>query len=264
MQTVKWLGAAVVGSVLCYGAAIPGVAADSRTALAPTGTLRVAFLSAAVTYATKDATTGEQKGVAPDLGRALARDLGVSYTPVNYASPPAMIAGAKSGEWDVALMGINAERAAAVDFSPPFMEVEQGFLVRAGAPISGSEEVDKSGVRIGVLEKAGADLHLSGTLKQAELIRTKDLAELFALIGSGKADAIVSTKTALFAEAEKNPGSRVLEGRVLAEPIGMAVPTGRDPVATETVRKFVEQAKTGGLVKSAISGAGLRGVVVAP
>jgi polar amino acid transport system substrate-binding protein len=250
--------------VVGYAGIGTGAAADTRKTLAPTGNLRVAFLSTGPIYARKDATTGELKGVAPDLGQELARRVGVPYVPVGYTNVPAMIAGAKSDEWDVALMGINAERATAVDFSPPFMEVEQGFLVRAGAPISDAPDVDKVGIRIGVLEKAGPDVHLSGTVKHADLVRAKDLAELFALIGSGKADVVAATKTALFAEAEKHPGSRVLEGRILAEPIGIAVPKGRDPSAAAFVGKFVEEVKARGLVKSAIGRAGLRGVVVAP
>jgi polar amino acid transport system substrate-binding protein len=204
------------------------------------------------------------KGVAPDLGQELARRVGVPYVPVSYSNVPTMISGGKSGEWDVALMGITAERATAMDFSSPFMEVELGFLVRAGAPISAAGDVDKVGIRIGVLEKAGADVHLSSTVKNAEMVRAKDLAELFAMFGAGKADVVAATKTGLFAEAEKHPGSRVLEGRILAEAIGMAVPKGRDPSAAAFVGKFIEEVKADGLVKSAIARAGLRGVVVAP
>ena len=57
---------------------------------------------------------------------------------------------------------------------------------------------------------------------------------------------------------------RVLDGRLLVEPIGMGVPKGRDAIAAAYVGKFVEEAKAAGLVKSAIDRAGLRGVVVAP
>jgi polar amino acid transport system substrate-binding protein len=83
-------------------------------------------------------TTGELKGVAVDLGRELARRVGAPFQPVLYPSPAAIIVGAKSGEWDVALMGINAERAAVMDFSAPYMEVEQGYLVHAGVPTATS------------------------------------------------------------------------------------------------------------------------------
>jgi polar amino acid transport system substrate-binding protein len=144
------------------------------------------------------------------------------------------------------------------------MEVEQGYLVRAGVAIVTESDVDKAGIRIGVLEKAGADVFLSGALKSAVLIRAKNAAELYAMFAAGNVDVIAATKTALFAEAGKQPGSRVLEGRILVEPIGMGVPKGREAAAAAFVGKFVEEAKSQGLVKSAIERAGLRGVVVAP
>ncbi|NJD35605.1 MAG: transporter substrate-binding domain-containing protein [Betaproteobacteria bacterium] len=264
MRTLNWPSAMILG-LLIGGCAIvqTGASSETKAALAPMGKLRVAFISVPL-YASKDSATGELKGVAVDLGKDLAQRVGVPYEPVGDPNPPALIGGAKSGEWDVALMGINAERAASMDFSAPFMEVEQGYLVRAGVPIATASDVDRAGIRIGVLEKAGADLHLSGTLKNAVLVRIKSLEENYALLDAGKADVIAATKTALFAGAASRAGSRVLDGRFLVEPIGMGVPKERDAAAAAFVGKFVEDAKAQGLVKSAIEHAGLRGVAVAP
>ena len=236
---------------------------EMRQALAPTGKLRVGFLSAAI-YAMKDPATGELKGVAVDLGRELARRIGVPFEPVLYPSPAATINAAKSGELDVALMGINSDRATAVDFSAPYMEVEQTYLIRAGVPIAKASDVDKPGIRVAVIEKAGADVVLSATVKRATLVRAKTVPELYELVDSGKVDVIAATTTGLIAAAEKRPGARVLEGRILAEPLGMGVPKGRDAAAAAYVATFVEEAKAQGLVKSAIERAGLRGAVVAP
>ena len=265
MRVRDWFYAAVVGLFVggCVGMQ-SGANTETKAALAPTGKLRVAFVSPAPLYATKDPTTGELKGVAVDLGKELSRRVDAPFEPVAYAGVPALIAGAKAGEWDIALMGINAERATAMDFSAPYMEVELGYLVRAGVPIATTSDVDKAGVRVGVPEKGGADVHLSRTLKNAVLVRAPNTAELYALLGAGKADVIAATKTALFTEAEKQPGSRVLDGRILSEPIGMGVPKGRNTAAAGYVSKFVEAAKAEGLIKSAIERAGLRGVVVAP
>jgi len=263
MKFMKWFHAAalvmaVAGCTVMQGDIDP----DTRAALAPTGKLRVAFLAAPI-YATKDPATGELKGVAVDLGRELAQRLGVPFEPVPHSGVPAIIAGAKAGSWDVVLMGINAERAAVMDFSAPYMEVEQGYLVRAGAPIASAADVDRPGIRVGVIEKAGADVLLSKELRNATLIRAKTVPELYALIAGEKADVIAATKSTLFAGAPKYPGSRVLDGRILVEPLGMAVPKGRPSTAAAYVRKFVEDAKAQGLVKSAIERAGLRGVTVA-
>ena len=264
MRVTHWLPPAILAFLLSACASTHTVApAEARQTLAPTGQLRVAFISGPL-YASKDATTGDLKGVAADLGKELARRVGVPFQPVVYANPAAIITGARSGEWDVALMGINAERAATVDFTAPYMQVEQGYLVRAGVPVAAVSEVDKAGIRVGVIENAGADGFLSGRLKNATLVRAKTVADLYALVDSGGADVIAATKTGLFAEAQKRPGSRVLDGHILVEPIGMAVPKGRKAAAAAYVGRFVEDAKAAGLVQSAISGAGLRGVAVAP
>ena len=96
------------------------------------------------------------------------------------------------------------------------------------------------------------------------LVRTASVPELYALLDAGKVDVISATKATLFAAAGSRPGSRVLDGRILVEPIGMGVPKGRDGAAAAYVGKFVQDAKAEGIVKSAIERAGLRGVVVAP
>jgi polar amino acid transport system substrate-binding protein len=264
MRLPDWLCALTVGAFLvgCAGPT-PGPSVDAKAALAPTGKLRVAFISTSI-YAIKDPQSGELRGVAVDVGNDLARRLGVPFSPAVYSNVPALIAGAKAGELDVVLMGINPERAMAIDFSAPYMEVELGYLVRAGAPITGIADVDKPGVRVAVLEKGGSDLQLSKSLRNAQLIRTASATELYSLLESGKADVVASTKTALFIEAAKIPGSRVLDGRFLVEPIGAGVPKGRNPAAATYVADFVEAAKADGLIKAAIERAGLRGVVVAP
>ena len=262
MQLRPWLDRLVSGVLIISVIMVPTAYSESRSDLAPQGKLRVAFLLGPI-YATKDLSTGELKGVAIDLGQALARRVGVPFEPVSYAALPDLLAAASTGGWDVALMGINNERAKLLDFSAPYMEVEQGFLVRADIPVTGVADIDKGEIRVGVIEKAGADVLLSSALKNAVLVRAASVPELFALLDGGKADVIAATKTALFSGAETRQGSRVLEGRILVEPIGIAVPKGRADAAAY-VEKFVHDAKTDGLIKSAIERAKLRGVGVAP
>ena len=263
MRTTHWLMTAIIGLLLMGAGIATAPTPEALQALAPTGKLRIAFLLGPI-YATKDPATGELKGVAVDLGKDLARRVGVPFDPVVYPNPPALVDGAKSGAWDDALVGINDERASVMDFSAPCLEVEQGYLVRADVSIATASDVDKAGIRIGVLEKSGADLYLSRTLKNAMLVRVKSLPENYALLDTGKADVIAATKPALFTGAASRPGSRVLDGRILVEPIGMGVPKGRNAAAAVYVGKFVEEAKAAGLVKSAIERAELRGVVAAP
>jgi len=264
MRLTYYLSALIVGLFLAGCAGVQGgMSAETRTALTPTGKLRVAFLAAPI-YAAKDPATGELKGVAIDLGRELAQRASVPFDAVVYPTFPELMGGARSGQWDVALMGVDPERAKTVDFSAPFMNVEQGFLVRAGVTLGTASTVDVAGVRVGVLEKSSLDALLSQTLKNATIVRAKSLAENYALLDTGKADVVAGTKPALFAAASSRPGTRVLDGGLPSDQIGMAVPKGRAAGASAYVGQFIEEAKAAGLVKAAIERAGLRGVVVAP
>jgi len=264
MRMIEWLLTTIFIGLVPSCASAPTVPSpEARQALTPTGKLRVAFLSGTL-YGAKDPSTGDYKGQAIELGKGFAGRVNAPFQPIPYSNPAAIIQGAKAGEWDVAFMGINAERAAAIDFSAPYVEVEQGYLVRAGVPIATAAEVDKAGIRIAVIEKGGADVFLSSALKSATLVRTKSVGEIEPLLKADKVDVVAVTKTALFDMAVRFPGSRVLDGRFLVEPLGMGVPKGRNPAAADYVSVFVEEAKATGRVKSAIDGAGLRGVVVAP
>ena len=235
---------------------------EARQALAPTGKLHVGFLLNPI-HGTKDAASGEFKGVAVDLGKELARRVGVPFEPVAYSTVTALLAGAKTGEWDVTMIGISAERALVMDYTAPYMEVEFAFLVPKGSSIAKLSDVDRAGVRIGVVEKGSPEALLAGTLRNATLVRVPSFAVLVGLLRAGSADALFSLKSGLLTEAEKSADARVLEGRSGGESTGMATPKGRD-LGGAYLRQFVESAKSEGLVKAAIERAALRGVVVAP
>ncbi len=236
--------------------------AQTNAAIAPTGTLRVGFVAAQI-FGIRDPATGELRGVAVDLGRELGRRLGVPVTLLAYDNPGGLLAAAKSADWDVAMIGVDPERAKTIDFVAPYMDLEHGYLAGAGTTVTTAADIDRPGVRIGVLEKAGADTLLSSSIKEATLVRTRSLPELFAALATKKADVIASGKAGLFTEATRSAGTRVLDGRILLEPIALALPKGRLPAASDYLERFTEAAKSDGFVQAAIDRAALRGVVVA-
>jgi polar amino acid transport system substrate-binding protein len=259
---IRWLAVAAVIAVAACTGMQPSATSETRNALAPTGKLRVAFISPAFVYSIKDQSTGELKGMGPDLAKDLAERLGTPYEIVTYSSPPAMVAAGTEGRWDVALMGVSAERAAVIDFSSPFAEAESGFLVLAASSIATISDVDRTGVRIGVFAKSSADNELSKIIRNATLVRVPSISEVYTMLDSGRADVLAAAKTGLYAEASKNPRLRVLDGRFLVEPISMGVAKGRDPKAITFVDRYVADAKVNGRIQTAIDGAALRGVLV--
>lgn len=264
MRTTHWLMTAILGLLLTGCAGIhTAPTPEARQALAPTGKLRVGLTLGNPVSVTRDSVSGEMKGVGFDLGKEFARRMGVPFEPVLYPSTGALLDGGKSGNWDVAFVGFNPARAKEWDFIAPYLEIEFGYLVPGGSAISTLTEVDRPGIRVAVAEKGQADFILSRTLKNAVVVRASSIAATLELLKSAKADVIGTNKPRLFEISDQLPGSRVLDGRFAAERVAMAIPKGRD-AGLAYARKFIEDAKSEGLVKAAIERAGLRGAVVAP
>ncbi len=261
-MNISWVVVAVFGLLLSGCANIQTAPTqEERQALAPTGKLRAALITTNPIHATKDPTSGELKGVAIDLGRELARRIGVPFEVVSYASTGALVASTKSGQWDIVFIGFPAARD--MDLSAPYAHIEMGYLVPKGSSISMISEIDRPGLRIAVQEKGAADVLLTPTIKGATLVRRSTIAGGVEMLRSGTADALAGVKTYLIPASEKLPGSRVLEGRIAVEGVGIGVPKGHE-LSAAYVRKFVEEAKSGGFVKTAIERAGVRGLDAAP
>jgi polar amino acid transport system substrate-binding protein len=208
----------------------------------------------------RDPASGETKGVGYELGRELARHLGVSFEPVILAGNPQVLDALKSGQVDVAFTNATPARAKDMDFSQPYLEIEAGFLVPAGSPVSTMADVDRTGIRVGVTRGSTSDGKFSRELKNAVLVRAATFNDAVELLASRRADAFATNKAILFEMSDKLPGSRVLDGRYGVEQISVAIPKGKD-LGLPFVRTFVEEVKSGGLVRAATQRAGLRGTV---
>jgi polar amino acid transport system substrate-binding protein len=243
---------------------LPPPTQEARQAVAPTGKLRVALQLANPLNVVQDAGSGEIKGVGFDLGKELARLIGVPFEPVFYPSVGALLDGGRSGAWDVAFVGFSPARAEEFDFTGLHVEVEFGYLIPPGSAISTIDDVDRPGVRVAVQQNSGPDAFFTRTLKDAVLIRASSNPAALEAVRSGEADVMGSIKPVLFELSSQLPGSRVLEGRPGIDPHAMAMPKGRDPAGPAYARQFIETAKSEGLVQAAIERAGVGGVAVAP
>ncbi|NPC54117.1 transporter substrate-binding domain-containing protein [Caenimonas soli] len=263
MRPTHWLMTLTLGFLLSGCAGISTAPSpEERQALAPAGKLRVALQLGSPHNVVRDPVSGELKGVAFDLGKELARRMGVPFEPVMYPSVGALLDSGKTGAWDVAFVGFSPARAQEWDFAPRHLEIEFGYLVPGGSSISTIADVDKPGIRVAVQERSQPDVFLSRTLKNATVVRAPSLAGTLETVKSGRADAIFSIKPSLFEASSQLPGSVVLDGRAGLDPHAMAMPKGRNR-GLAYARGFVESAKSEGLVKAAIERAGIRGAVVA-
>ena len=194
-------------------ASAPPVPPAARAELASTGKLRVGLILSNQVLVTKDPKSGELVGITINLGKALAQRLGVPFEPVGYANPAALVKSFGANEWDIAFLAFDPARAKEIDFSPPYMEVDNTYLVTATSKIASAEAADRSEVTIAVPERSAPDLFLSRNLKAAQILRLPGGADaaLQALV-SGKADAYAENAHMLSLYADRLSGARVLEG----------------------------------------------------
>jgi polar amino acid transport system substrate-binding protein len=236
---------------------------DPRVAdIVRTGKIRVG-VGLVPTFAIKDPVTGEFRGIAIDLARALAARLGVEVLPVEYPSPPNVLDGLKTNAWDIGFLGIDPARLALADFSSPYLQVDSTYLLPAGSSIRNVADADRPGVRIAVSRNSVEDSALIGMLKQAEIVRVDTVSAGFEVLRAGKADVFAVPRPTALQFWARLPGSRVLEDRFYAVFHGIAVAKGQAG-RLAYVSQFIEEAKASGVVQRALERAGLRGAQVAP
>ncbi len=214
------------------------------------------------TFATKDPSTGELRGIAIELGRALAERLGVELVPVTYPGPGNVPEGLKTGAWDIGFLGVDAARQAVLDFSIPYLQVDSTFLFPAGSAYRGLNDLDKPGVRIATTRNGVEDLTLTRLIKVAEIVRVGSAGAGLEALKSGEAHAVAIARPTALVFSEQLPGSRVSDDHYAVALHAIAVPKGESG-RLNCVNEFVSSAKKSYLVQQAMERVGLRGAQVA-
>lgn len=238
----------------------PSAAVDPqvRLALAPTGTLRVGVYPGSPTSMVTDAKTGEKVGVALDLGRELARQLGVPFQPVQYQRVAEVVDALKVGQVDFTFTNASPARAKDVDFTAPLIDLELGYLVPPASAMQSAADADRAGMRIGVAQGSTSQGTLSREYKQAKVVPVPSLQVAANMLKQGQLDAFATNKAILFEMWDGLPGFRILDGRWGLEHLAVAVPKGRE-AGLPYLKQFAQDAKTSGLLQSIIDKSGLRG-----
>jgi polar amino acid transport system substrate-binding protein len=236
-----------------------GVPEAARKELAPTGRLRAGMNTGNTLYTTKDAATGELRGVSVDLMGELAKRLGVPLQMVVHATPGEVADAVDQGTWDVTILAIEPARAAKIAFSPPISEIEATYAVHGNSPLRSVAQVDAAGVRIAAPDKAGYELFLTRTLKSATLVRTKSFAASIELFNANGADAIAALKPNLLDSMAQLRDARMLEGRFMTVNHGLGTPRARS-AATAYLKAFVEDINASGFMARSIGRHGVKGL----
>jgi polar amino acid transport system substrate-binding protein len=233
-----------------------------KNELAPSGKLRIGLNYSNFLIVSGDGPDGEPRGIAPDLGRELARRTGLPFEFVKFDAAGKLFDAVKAAQCDVGFLGAEPQRAAEVEFTPAYLELPVTFLVPAGSPIRAIADIDREGVRVSVSDRSAYDLFLSRTLKKAKIIRTPGIPASFDTFVREKLEALAGLKPRLVEEQTRLPGSRILEGEVTSVQQAMGAPKGR-AAAASFLREFAEDVKRSGVVARAIEKHNVKGVRVA-
>jgi len=235
-------------------------AQDARGVLAPKGGLRVGVYLGSPTSMVRNSNTGETHGLSFDLGKEMAKYLGVPFEQVNYQRIADVLAGMKAGEVDFTVSNATPARARAVAFSRTLISLELGYLVTGTSPIATAADVDRPGMRIGVTQGSTSERTLPKLLANATVVPAQNLNDAIKMLERRELDAFATNKPTLFEMSDQMPGARVLEGRWGEEHLAVAIPKGREG-GMEVVRRFVEEAQSNGLLAKAVAQAGPRGAI---
>ncbi|HYD56384.1 MAG TPA: transporter substrate-binding domain-containing protein [Burkholderiales bacterium] len=236
---------------------------ELKAELAPRGRMRVGLNYQNFLLVLQDAPDGSPQGIAPDLARELGRRAGLEIEFVRFPKAGLLADAVRDDAWDVAFLGAEPQRAKDIAFSDAYLEIPVTFLVPPGSPIRGLTDVDREGVRIAVAEKSAYDLFLSREIRKAKLVRVAGIDESFEAFRADGLEALSGLKPKLVTDAERLPGSRILEGQATAVRQSVGTPVGRTRAAA-WLRQFVEDIKASGLVERTIRKHAIRGVAVAP
>lgn len=236
---------------------------QARTELAPNGTLRAAINFGNPVLAQKDAATGTPRGISVDLANELGRRLGVAVELVLFDAAGKVSAAAKDNRWDVAFLAIDPERANEITFTAPYVLIEGTYLVRADSPLRAIGDVDNAGVRVAVGNKSAYDLHLTRTLRNAQLVRAPTSQASIELFLSDRLDAAAGVRQPLMQFAATRPDLRVLDGRFMAIEQAMGTPK-RNTAGAQYLQAFVEDMKASGFVAQGLARSGQKDATVAP
>ena len=244
-------------------AALPAMAAD----LAPTGTLRAAFLRDNPVQGRVDRTTGAITGPVADLVKELAQRLKVPYAILPVPDARAVMDALKTHQADIGFLAYDPERAGEVDFTIPYLLMHASYLVRADSKIRTSPEVDRPGMRVGAVKGQSQQTYLSSQLKngQVKIFETMPpQAELEKLLLSGEIDAFGANRQRMVEAAALSPKLRVLADDFLVAGQAIVVTKGDSSARLEALNQFLNDVLSSGFVKSSVDQAKLAGVDVAP
>ncbi|MEY8000602.1 ABC transporter substrate-binding protein [Clostridium sp. Mt-5] len=181
-----------------------------------------------------------------DLGKELAKKLGVKYNPV-VTDFNGIVLALQSGKFDVILatLSITDERKKSIDFIGPYINGGQIIIVKAGNTSIRTRNDLKNkivGVQLGTTGEQAAN-KISGI---KEIKKYDKITEAFHEVSIGRVDALIcDSEVGEYYVAKDKTGYSVLKDKLTKEPVGMGIKK-KDKKLQGALNKALEDLKKDG------------------
>lgn len=186
-----------------------------------------------------------------EVGHELAGHLELSFVQVGYRSMEQLVRGLASHDWDVACLPLDGDGQAPLVFTPPYLQVESGYLVPATGPIRSIEDADRGGVRIAVAQDSPAADRLAALLRHARLRRVASERVAMRHLNRGDVEVVAGFRVDLLRLADENDGYWVLMDSPFELSYALAVPRG-DIGLLSDLTEFLGRITNSGLISKHI------------
>jgi len=220
---IVWLAAVLLLGLAVGGPASAGGLDDARSR----GMLLVGVKTDFPPFGYLD-RSGKPEGFEVDIARYLAKALfeeegRLEAVPVTSGSRIPFL----YNDWIdmiVAAMTVTEERRQVLEFSDPYFVSASLFLVPAGSPVRGIEDI--AGRTVAVIEGSVQEKDLALVAPTAKRVSFRNTGEVIQALKTRKADALCQDDMVVLALARENPGFKAAGKPILPRPYSIAVRKG--------------------------------------
>jgi polar amino acid transport system substrate-binding protein len=251
--------------LLLFASMCAGSVNAADPVLAPTGTLRAAYIVANLAQARRDPDTGAITGVVADIARELGRRAGVPVTIAPLATASAVLQAVSSNNADIGFVAPNPERTGVVLYSHTYMLVQQSAVVRADSPLQSVRDLDRPGNVIGINTDDSVGVWLQQRLAAASVRATPDysLRQAVQWLQEGSIVAFAGGRQRLGTGTRDIPGLRMLADNFYGVPQSIAVPLERAD-RLSLLNAALDELRANGFLADSIARSNVDGLAVAP
>jgi polar amino acid transport system substrate-binding protein len=238
--------------------------ASLRAALAPKGHLRVSLNMANPVLTRSHTTADKPAGITIDLSRKLARRLGVDLEFLSWRSPGESVQALAEGLADVGYLAWDPNRAAQIQFTAPYAQIEACYMVHDESPLRDHGEVDRPGTSVLVIATSAYDLYLSRNLQHTIIVRLASGEEVLQhlLDDTTRTRVAAGIKQALLADVRRMGGLRLLDGHFMAIRQAMVLPPGASGEAHAAAGAFMQDMVSSGFIAESVSRHQIAGITL--